>query len=58
LATIDPYYEVLAIVENIPADLVVMHGMTGWLRIPIAPTTLWERWEKAWRQLVQKRYQF
>ena len=58
LTTIDPYYEVLAIVENIPADLVVMHGMTGWLRIPIAPTTLWERWEKAWRQLVQKRYQF
>ena len=58
LATIDPYYEVLAIVETIPADLVAMHGMTGWLRIPIRPTTLWERWEKGWRQLVQKRYQF
>ena len=56
--TIDPYYEVLAMVDDIPPGVIAMHGMTGWLRIPIRPTTLWERWTKGWRQLVQKRYQF
>lgn len=58
LSTIDPYYEVLAMVDSVPPEVIAMHGMTGWLRIPIRPTTLWARWVKGWRQLVQKRYQF
>lgn len=57
VATIDPYYEVLATIDQVPEGVQVLPGMTGWLRVPITPTPLLQRWAKAWQQLVQKRYQ-
>lgn len=57
VTTIDPYYEVLASIEAMPDQVRVLPGMTGWLRVPITPTALFERWAKALRQLFQKRYQ-
>jgi hypothetical protein len=30
--------------------------MTGWLRVPLPPASLFEQGERALRQLLQKRY--
>jgi putative peptide zinc metalloprotease protein len=56
LATVDTYYELQASLAVPGADVVALHGMTGWLRVPLPPATLWEQAERALRQLVQKRY--
>ena len=34
-----------------------LHGMTGWLRVSLPPRTAAEQIGRAWRQLLQKRYQ-
>jgi hypothetical protein len=36
--------------------VVALHGMTGWLRVPLPPSTPLEQAQRALRQLVQKRY--
>jgi hypothetical protein len=56
LTTVDTYYELQASFAVPGVDVVALHGMTGWLRVPLPPATLWEQAERALRQLVQKRY--
>lgn len=56
--TLEPYYEVLATVGTAAQPAHLIHGVTGWLRVPIQSRPLLIRWYKAIRQLVQKRYQF
>ncbi len=56
LTTVDTFYELQASFGVQGQDVVALHGMTGWLRVPLPPATLWEQAERALRQLVQKRY--
>ena len=56
LTTVDTFYELQASFDAQGQDVVALHGMTGWLRVPLPPATLWEQAERTLRQLVQKRY--
>ncbi|MBP6900710.1 MAG: biotin/lipoyl-binding protein [Burkholderiaceae bacterium] len=59
----DPYFELqaqFAAGSGGQADgsqALALHGMTGWLRVPLPPRTAAEQLVRAWRQLLQKRYQ-
>ena len=41
---------------NVVAGIFDAHGMTGWLRVPMPPSSLFEQGARALRQLLQKRY--
>jgi hypothetical protein len=56
LATVDSYFELQASFSAREAGLLALHGMTGWLRVPLPASTLAEQAERALRQFVQKRY--
>jgi putative peptide zinc metalloprotease protein len=56
LSTVDTYYELQANFSTSGLDVVALHGMTGWVRVPLPPATLWEQAGRALRQLLQKRY--
>lgn len=53
---LETFYEVRAALPA-GAPVVARHGMTGWLRIPRAPRTLYDRASTGLMQLLQKRYQ-
>jgi putative peptide zinc metalloprotease protein len=56
LSTVDTYYELQASFSTSGRDVLALHGMTGWVRVPLPPATLWEQASRALRQLLQKRY--
>lgn len=54
--TLDSYYELQALFEVGDRPMVALHGMTGWLRVPLPPQPLLSQWARALQQLLQKRY--
>jgi len=56
ISTVDTYFELQASFDARETGLLALHGMTGWLRVPLPPSTLAEQAERALRQFVQKRY--
>lgn len=51
----EPFFEVRARLSA-PADAVVLHGRSGWLRYSLPPEPLFSQLYRALRQLLQKRY--
>ena len=56
LRAIDSFYELQAVLDADDARVTALHGMTGWLRVPMPPRSLFEQGVRALRQLLQKRY--
>jgi putative peptide zinc metalloprotease protein len=56
LATVDSYFELQASFSARDSGLLALHGMTGWLRVPLPASTLAQQAERMLRQFVQKRY--
>jgi putative peptide zinc metalloprotease protein len=56
LRAIDSFYELQAQLDAGDARVTALHGMTGWLRVPLPPSSLLEQGVRAIRQLLQKRY--
>jgi hypothetical protein len=56
LRAIDSFYELQALLDVDDARVTALHGMTGWLRVPLPPSSLLEQGVRALRQLLQKRY--
>lgn len=60
---VDPYFELQAQFSASASgvadggDALALHGMTGWLRVPLPPRTAAQQVARALRQLMQKRYQ-
>ncbi len=54
--TVDSFYELQAVFDAEAGRLTALHGMTGWLRVPLPPRTLLEQGQRALQQLLQKRY--
>jgi putative peptide zinc metalloprotease protein len=56
LRAVESFYELQAVFDADAARVTALHGMTGWLRVPLPPASLFEQGERALRQLLQKRY--
>jgi putative peptide zinc metalloprotease protein len=56
LTPVDTFFELQASFATEGGGVVALHGMTGWLRVPLPPSTPLEQAQRALRQLVQKRY--
>jgi putative peptide zinc metalloprotease protein len=56
LRAVDSFYELQAVLETDDTRVTALHGMTGWLRVPLPPRSLFEQGVRALRQLLQKRY--
>ncbi len=56
LRAMESFYELQAVFDADAARVTALHGMTGWLRVPLPPRSLLEQGERALRQLLQKRY--
>lgn len=56
LQAIDSYYELQAVFDVADQRVTAMHGMTGWIRAPLPPASLFEQGRRALYQLLQKRY--
>lgn len=60
---VDSYFELQATFTaraagpSADGQALALHGMTGWLRVPLPPRTAAEQVARAMRQLLQKRYQ-
>lgn len=55
--TVESFYEVRVLLNGEAPDATLMHGMTGWLRIPLAGQPALTQMGRSLRQLLQKRYQ-
>jgi putative peptide zinc metalloprotease protein len=53
----DPFFEVRVRLDHTTPDLLTMHGLTGHLRVALAPVPLLIQWRKWAMQQLQKRYQ-
>ena len=53
---LDSYYELQAYFDASNTAVTALQGMTGWLRVPMPSLTLFQHAQRAWQQLLQKRY--
>jgi putative peptide zinc metalloprotease protein len=56
MQTLDSFYELQALFEVSGRPVVALHGMTGWVRIPLPAQPLLLQWHRSLQQLLQKRY--
>jgi putative peptide zinc metalloprotease protein len=56
LRALESFYELQVAFDADASRVTALHGMTGWLRVPLPPSSLFEQGERALRQLLQKRY--
>jgi putative peptide zinc metalloprotease protein len=53
----EPFFELRVALQDLPADLVTLHGQSGQLRVSLEPSPLIAQWRRTLMQQLQKRYQ-
>lgn len=53
----EPFFEIRVALDQLPAQTVALHGLSGQLRVSLEPVPLFSQWRRALMQQLQKRYQ-
>ena len=53
----EPFFEIRVALDQLPAQTVALHGLSGQLRVSLEPVPLFSQWRRVLMQQLQKRYQ-